>query len=232
MPEWDVIVPLRGGAAGSKSRLVGERASAGLGAALAFAFASDLIAVARSHPDVERVVVLTGHPATARAVEELGATATLDTAPGNVNASLAELSGALRAEFPGRHQAILVADLPSLTLDDLATVLDLAARHERAVLGDRAGTGTCLITAGPDSVARPRFGPDSLRAHRQCGHSPIVSPDTPTAWSDIDTPEDLRWARGELSLGPHTTAMLDRLERIPHLDEIAELSLFGEAARD
>src|SRR3712207_2831049 len=70
---------------------------------------------------------------------------------------------------------------------------------------DAPGTGTTLLTAAGTAL-RPRFGPDSARAHADDGALALTG-DWPGLLRDVDTPADLR-AAVTLGLGPHTSALL------------------------
>lgn len=220
MTSWDIIIPLRGGGSGAKSRLVGENASGGLGRALAFAFACDVVDVVNAHPDVAHVIVLTSHEATAAAFTENGVETVLDLESGNLNGSIAALSKNLRLAHPRNNQAVLVADLPSLNLDDFSTILTQATDFPRSVLSDKDQTGTCFLACHSPLYLEPFFGIDSYRLHRDAGFTPLSSDVCPSIWSDVDTPEDLQTAL-EMGVGPHTAKILAHLEQI-HISDFRQ----------
>lgn len=209
--EWDVIIPLRGSSVGAKTRLVGQDAGPGLGRAVAFAFASDVIDVVKTNPVVAQTIVLTAHEATAAAFSESGITTVLDSDASSLNASISTLSSQLRQAQPTRAQAVLVADLPSLTANDFAELLNLAEQKSFSVLSDKDKSGTCFLSCTAPLVINPSFGPNSYQTHIKSGFIPITPSNAPSIWTDVDTPTDLEKAL-RLGVGVHTAQLLAHLE--------------------
>jgi 2-phospho-L-lactate guanylyltransferase len=210
--EWVVVVPVKPAARG-KSRLAGlltddERAD------LVRAMALDTIAAARAASGVRRVVVVTADGPlrdALRAQDGPPVTVVDEPAPGPdpLNAAVRAGADAARRLEPDAGVAALLGDVPALEPDDLAAGLLEAARHERALVADAAGTGTTLVTAAPGSGLEPRFGTGSARAHVEAGHVRLRVPESSSVRHDVDVPADLR-AVEQRGAGPRTSAWLAR----------------------
>jgi 2-phospho-L-lactate guanylyltransferase len=113
----------------------------------------------------------------------------------------------VRSGRADRDVAVLPGDLPYLRSSELDAALQRAAVEPRAVVADRHGAGTTLLTAATGVAVEPAYGPRSLRAHRDAGAVELSVP----AWSglrrDVDVMGDLA-ALG--SLGRRTRTLLDR----------------------
>ncbi len=99
--------------------------------------------------------------------------------------------------------AVIHGDLPDLTGEDVAALLDAVAGEGPAVAiaPDAAGRGTNGLALSPPDIMPFRFGADSFAAHRGAAarsgaHTVIV--ELPGLEFDVDTPSDLAaWlARG------------------------------------
>jgi 2-phospho-L-lactate guanylyltransferase len=117
---------------------------------------------------------------------------------------------AARSEAPEARVGVLLGDVPALRPDDLAAALAAAAGHGRAFVADAAGTGTTLLTVGPDVPFASRFGAGSAAAHAALGFVRLDVPDASTLRHDVDLPADLAALRA-LRPGPRTARLLDAL---------------------
>ncbi|MCG2623420.1 2-phospho-L-lactate guanylyltransferase [Arthrobacter sp. I2-34] len=206
---WTVVIPFKGGP-GAKSRLgTGTPGTAGfrpdVRQALALAFLADTVAAAQAVPAVGRIVIASSDQAVLTVPDIV-----LVADPGRgLNAAVTAGVEWAREQQDGGPVAVLAGDLPSLTSGDLAAALDLAAGHRLALVPDRHGTGTTLITAAPGTELVPRFGPGSCEAHRRDGHFLLPVSAASTLRADVDTPADLDRAlrRGT---GPRTRAIVLR----------------------
>ncbi len=201
---WHAVVPLKGWGT-SKSRL-----------ALPDAVRRQIVqAMAARH--ARRTQRMPG------SADHLGTRARPGTGPGRrycaVSAAVvvqpdaaASLNAALRW-FAGsrvdRQQplAVVVADLPALQGRSLSAVLLQAQRHSFAMVADREGSGTTVLTA----LRRHRPGPtlrnaNSAAAHRAAGAATLVA-SPPDLACDVDTLADLAHAR-TLGLGRCTSALV------------------------
>ena len=194
---WAVIVPLKPAAAG-KSRL-------GAAPSLARAMGVDTVAAAAATTAVSAVIVVTADPATAREAGALtGVTVVTEVDAAGLDAAVALGAAAAGADRP---RAALLGDLPALRPEELDAALAAASSVDRAVVADRAGTGSTLITAAAGIPWASAFGADSLRRHLNRGCVAITAPASSGLRQDVDTAEDLA-AAVALGVGPRTTAAL------------------------
>jgi 2-phospho-L-lactate guanylyltransferase len=193
---WTVVVPVKA-APVAKSRLAVPE---GLRAAYARAFAADTVAAAVGCTSVRRVVVVSDDSQLGAALVTLGAELLVRALP---------LNAAISAAADAEHGpvAALPADLPALVPTELAAALAAAAAHPRAVVPDRRGTGTVLLTARSGPELGPAFGPDSFRSHRSGGAVPLEDIGWARLRCDVDTAEDLAEA-ARLGVGPATARLL------------------------
>ncbi|WGX97171.1 2-phospho-L-lactate guanylyltransferase [Nocardioides sp. L-11A] len=170
---------------------------------LALGFVLDTIATVLRCAAVGEVVVGTRDAYVAARVADLGARVVVPPAPGDLNGDIAWALGRLA---PGRPTAVLVSDLPAMSVADLDEALARARRRgiPRRV-ADLDGTGTTLLTA-PDHRIEPRFGSGSAARHRAAGMEPLGD-DLAGLRCDVDDMQSLRQAV-RLGVGPHTAAVL------------------------
>lgn len=201
---WTVIVPFKGGSA-AKSRLgSGVPEHAGLSPELrreiALAFLRDTVAAAKSLPSVANLVVVSSDSFLLEAMPGI----VLIADPGRgLNAAVAAGVAWAREHQPDQSIAILAGDLPCLVPRDLARTFELARQHPLAMVPDRQGTGTTMITALPGMPVTPLFGEQSCRAHNRAGHTILTLPIASTLRQDVDTLEDLEQALGR-GVGKYT----------------------------
>jgi 2-phospho-L-lactate/phosphoenolpyruvate guanylyltransferase len=201
VPQWSIVVPAKRLAV-AKTRLRPLTGAVGGPAhdALVLALLADTVAAALACPSVDEVLVVTDDPAAADAVRPLGARTVADEPDRGLNPALEH--GARHAT--GAAVAALSSDLPALRPAQLAAALQAAAAAPRCFVADAHGTGTTLLTAAGTAL-RPRFGPDSARAHRADGAVGLTG-DWPGLVRDVDTEEDLRAAL-LLGVGPRTASL-------------------------
>ncbi|MCU1580379.1 MAG: 2-phospho-L-lactate guanylyltransferase [Rhodoglobus sp.] len=195
MPDWSVVVPVKGTAA-AKSRFGGPGAQR---LALARAMALDTVEAALAAPGVAGVVVVTS-PSLAQDFADLGASVVDDTA--------ADLRGAIALGLahtpPALGGAVLLGDIPALDPRELGAALAAAAFHPLALVADADGSGTVLTTALPGVAHVVGFGRGSRALHLASGYVELTAP-WPSLRRDVDTAEHLA---GLASLGPRTAALL------------------------
>ena len=206
-----MLVPVKGGDR-AKSRLA-------LGAdarrALASAMASDTVDAARACPTVSRVTVLSsswGATALAAPVQVL-------LEPEHPPLGLNALLDWATAQLPVGPVAVVMGDLPALTPHALGEVLESARALPRALVVDRHGTGTTVLTSRSARDLQPAFGRDSAAAHEAGGARSVDAP--AGVRCDVDDLEDLRHASA-LGVGPRTVAVL--------ADRSLSLAVTGSAA--
>lgn len=211
---WVTVVPVKGLAA-AKSRLdpgVGVRRPA-----LARAFAVDTVVAIAQVPVVRLVVVVTADEpvrdavrGAVRASAAASAVQLLDEpGAGGLNAAASVGIDWVRTHHPDAAVAIVPADLPALRTSDASLMLRLASGHPRAVVADREGTGTTVLTALPGVPLTPCFGDESLRRHRADGAVAVGGPELVRATRDVDTAGHLAEAVA-LGVGRETARVLAR----------------------
>jgi 2-phospho-L-lactate/phosphoenolpyruvate guanylyltransferase len=90
---------------------------------------------------------------------------------------------------------IIHADLPLLLADDVRHLLHIAETDGIALATDRAGEGSNAIAIADGRPFEFRFGPDSRRLHA-AQSPPMTVIQRKSLSADIDTPDDLTFARG------------------------------------
>lgn len=195
---WTVVIPVK-----RLDRAKTRLHPVALRPALALAFALDTVRAAIETTGVRGVIVVTSDSRVAAAVATIGATVIPDPGDGLNPAVRIGVATASTAAV-----AVLLGDLPSLRPDDLAAALRVAAGYPLAVVPDREGSGTTLLTSTGGGM-HPRFGHGSRARHESGGH--LVIPVTPlsTLRRDVDTVQDLASAI-ELGVGVATAAILER----------------------
>ena len=163
----------------------------------------DTIAAATAVSALRSVLVVTPDEVAAAAAEALGALVLADPTPQGHHDPL---NNALTAgeEFARRDCAnvvVLQGDLPALRSVELAEAIGAARVHPRSFVTDRHGTGTAALFSFGVALD-PRFGADSAQRHRRSGAVELTG-SWPGLRSDIDTPDDLDFAR-KLGVGPAT----------------------------
>jgi 2-phospho-L-lactate/phosphoenolpyruvate guanylyltransferase len=219
MPRWSVVIPFKG-APHAKSRLsdgfdTAERAT------LALALLTDTILAVRAVPAVAHIVLVSNAPELEKtilsepsAVARLGTTLTVVADPGGgLNAAVSHGIRQARKLDDRTFTAVLVGDVAALQPDDLADALaDSVCRFRtgstRALVADRDGTGTTMITAATGTAIEPHFGPGSCATHLAAGHVLIPLPRESSLRLDIDSLDDVRLA---LSLDPGLGAATRRV---------------------
>ena len=200
---WRVVICARRlDVAKSRLRPLGEASRQGL----ALAMTCDVLEAVAGTPGVREVVLVSDDPSLAHLARVVGAVVHPD--PG-LGLNKAFLHGMDAGGSGDAWTAMLMADLPCLTPNVLQRVLDAAARHRTAVVADRGGMGSTLLTTAPDCRARPLFGPGSLRQHVASGAAAVAA-DELRARCDVDTQADLGIALG-LGVGTHTTRAVEDL---------------------
>lgn len=200
-PRWRVVVPVKH-AHRAKSRLLPPQPLTR--PELARAVAQDTLAAAAGAVGGAALLVVTSDPAASTAARSLGAAVEPDPG-GGLDAAVRAGVARCRAESPGHHVAVLLGDLPALTAEELAEALAACAGHPRAVVPDRQGTGTALLTAAPGVPLEPRFGHAS--ADRHASDAARLALPLPGLRTDVDDLGSLREA-ARLGVGPRTAAVL------------------------
>lgn len=199
------VVPLRGA---GKTRL---RSGEGPGldererAVLASAMLSDVLAALRAAP-VDNVVVAAADATAAAVAGALGIDVVRDPPRADLDAAL---HAAVTAVACGTA-IVITADLPCLTPDDVAALLE---REAQVVVGPTADGGTSALLRRPPTVIPTAYGSGSAGRHlelaQEAGLTTAVV-DRPGFRVDVDTWEDLLAIRSA-PVGRATAAFLERL---------------------
>lgn len=173
---------------------------------LARAMAVDTVtAVAAAH-SVAGVLVLADDPADGALFDAVDRVHIRQTTVTGLNDAIREACGALATGGglgtvlgvgpDAAPLAVLPADLPSLKPAELDAALAAAADIPRAVVADRQGTGTTLLTAHDAAQLDPHYGPGSFAAHRVSGAVSLDVPADSGLRCDVDVLADLLGATG------------------------------------
>lgn len=195
---WTVIVPVKSSAR-AKSRM---RLDPVVRRALAVIMAQDTVSAVAAAVPVGRTMVVVEVPRDGESLAAVPGVEVFVTDTDELNAAILDGLAALGPDAPG-PVAVLPADLPSLTPGELTDALTVAARHPRAVVADRAGTGTTLLTARSAAGLRPEYGNGSFRRHVAGGAVPLDVPGRSGLRRDVDVVDGLRSVTG-----PRTRAVL------------------------
>jgi 2-phospho-L-lactate guanylyltransferase len=190
---WTIVVPLKGSARG-KSRIDVDPA---LRRRLAVAMALDTVAAASDTALVARVLVVVEDRIDGDRLSEIPGVQTLLTRRSGLNEAIEEGLRSLVVDGP---VAALPGDLPSLTPAELGAALAAASVHRLAVVADRQGTGTTLLTGSSAAVLRPRYGSGSLARHVDGGAVLLELPVGSGLRRDVDQLADLAGVTGSRSL--------------------------------
>lgn len=204
---WSLILPFKGGH-NAKSRLNGDSwpvtIDPDLRHELALGFLRDTVTAAAAATSVERIIIVSSDPAAALDTPKIQ----MLPDPGHgLNAAITAGFAFARSLNSRNPVAAVTADLPCLATPDLEDALGYAKHHPLAVVPDRYGTGTTMLTAQPGVPVRPLFGHHSLNAHLLAGHTLLPVPRRSTLRADVDTVEDLA-AATEKGVGDYTRTAL------------------------
>ena len=182
MIAWRALVPIKQGANG-KSRLASVLSREERDA-LALQMAQHVLAELGNCGSIAEIALLSERrPDWWRGgwVEDRGA---------GFNAELA----AWRRTVGAAPVLIVHADLPLLRADEVDELLAVAATQGLAMATDRAGEGTNALAIADGRPFEFRFGPGSRGLHAAQAHELAVM-SRPGLVADIDTPDDLAFAR-------------------------------------
>ena len=167
----------------------------------------DVVAAARSTR--WPVLVVTDSPAIGARARVAGARALVVPARGTRDAAR---HGARRAARDGADAVLIVAaDVPLARAADLRRIAAAGRRAAVVIVPDRERSGTNALYLRPPGRIAPRFGPDSLAAHREAagGDGRVLT--VARLALDVDMPTDLvALRRVRRRAGTRTRAALGR----------------------
>ena len=199
---WWAIVPMKNTRL-AKSRLGGP---AGDRRQLAIVMARDTLCAVVNAASVQGVLVVCDNADDVESFQLPGVSVLVREGLG-LNEAIRAGAAALAADRQERNVAVLPGDLPYLRSSELDVALSRAAAHPSACVGDRAGTGTTLLTARAGHQLLPAYGERSLELHTQSGAVELGIPMWSGLRRDVDDPDDLRVT---MTLGRRTRAVLER----------------------
>lgn len=198
---WSVVLAVKA-LPTAKSRMVGlstsERSD------LALAMAEDVVVASLSSSVVESCTVVTSDERVRRALTSAGARAVMQTQDRGLNEAFTAAVHRLRSDAPAarcRGIALLMADLPFVTAEELERALAALTTRTAGVVADADGTGTTLLAAPCADLLSPQFGPGSFQRHLRGGAADL----TPFAGQGLRRDVDLLPAiRAGAGPGPAT----------------------------
>ena len=199
---WWAIVPMKDTRL-AKSRLGGPT---GDRRQLAIVMARDTLCAVVNASSVQGVLVVCDSADDVESFQLPGVSVLVREGLG-LNEAIRAGAAAVAADGQARNVAVLPGDLPYLRSSELDVALSRAAAHPAACVGDRAGTGTTLLTARAGRQLLPAYGERSLQLHTQSGAVELGIPMWSGLRRDVDDPEDLRVT---MSLGRRTRGVLER----------------------
>lgn len=192
-PVASIVIPVKGFTAG-KSRLAGilsPEKRAALNRRLAEHVLQTALDAARAG-DTDIAVYLLSPDRTVAEIARAGPAHFLHQTTRGLNEGLTEAVGHL----PARRTVFLAADLPELTRDDIAPLLQA---KNIGIAPDRGETGTNALSL-PEPGALPfSFGTNSMQIHldtAQNREQPVQVIRRPGLALDLDTKEDLERIKG------------------------------------
>jgi len=184
---WAVVVPVKRLEL-AKTRLSVDRE---LRRELALAMATDTVLACRGTTGVVEVVVVTDDEIAGAAMRSLGATVVPDEPDAGLNPALSHGVRLARSRHTEAAVVLLSSDLPALTPQALAPLLQRSGSVDAGCVADAAGTGTTALTLGPSSSLLPSFGAGSWRRHVDAGAVDLTTYADPQLRRDVDTTADL-----------------------------------------
>jgi 2-phospho-L-lactate guanylyltransferase len=210
-PQFTIVIAVKSPQRG-KSRL--SDLPARLRAALARAFAADVVTVAIGAAGPGGVLVVSDDEDIARLATDLGAVPIAERRAGGLNPALLQGRDAAVQLRPGSAIVALQGDLPAITLDQLRSAIGEARRADpsAAFVADATGSGTALLHWPEAATFRPAFGDGSAQRHRDAGAVDLTAGLPSSMWAglrrDVDTTVDLMDALA-LGVGPATRAVIE-----------------------
>lgn len=142
------------------------------------------------------VVVVTGDAEVAQAGAVLGAVIVPEARPLGMNAAAALGRRRARALHPHAAVAVLVADLPHLTSEELdGAFCEFVERGQALFVADHTAEGTTLLIHGGNARLGIAFGRASAHMHRRLGYVEARRP-LRGLRMDLDRPEDMKRVQG------------------------------------
>lgn len=161
--------------------------------ALSRAVLAQTLAILQQTPAVTRTLVVSRDPAALSLARMYQANTVSESGQPELNAALRRAIQVARS-FGASGVLVLPADLPTLTVDDVAAMIPPASEDEAASIApDRHHQGTNGVFVRPPHLLDVSFGVGSFERHlaqlREHGLSPRII-ERPGLQLDLDTPDD------------------------------------------
>jgi 2-phospho-L-lactate guanylyltransferase len=154
--------------------------------------------ILQSHPQIDNTLVISRDPQALAMARRYGARTLLEQSGSNLNRAL-EISTSLIRRSTYRGVLIVPADLPLVTGEDLAMLIDFSKRPPVvAIAPDRHRQGTNALLVCPPGLIRYTFGIGSFERHCELARAAgarLEIVERPGLALDLDLPEDLDLVR-------------------------------------
>lgn len=171
---WSVVLAVKA-LPTAKSRMVDlsihERSD------LALAMAKDVVVASLASALVESCTVVTSDERVRRALTSVGARALMQTQDHGLNEAFGAAVHRLRSDAPPTASpsiALLMADLPFVTAEELERALARLTTRTAGVVADADGAGTTMLAAPCADLLNPQFGPGSFQRHLRGGAADLT----------------------------------------------------------
>jgi len=209
-----IIVPVK--AFGQAKQRLASVLSVGERAQLAESMLCDVLQQLTVLPRLAGIAVVTADASAAEIAGSFGARHILDRFETGVNDAVALGFEAVRsAQSP---VAVIAADVPFATSDEIAEALSHLERHPVVLTPAETDGGTNLLALRRPDLIEPRFGENSFARHRECARRRKLSCGVfraPGLSHDIDRVRDLKVPTD--SGAPRVRALLGRLDIVARL---------------
>lgn len=187
------VVPVKG-LQYPKSRLadllsIKERAN------LTLVMMKDVISALLKVEELSGVIVISPDTNVLSSAKEVGAESEVETEPTGYNHAVSQAAKKI-VNDNGEGMLIIPGDVPLITTDDIAAILnEHSSTPAVTLIPTRADGGTNALALSPPNFMRPAFGIDSFKRHEENSLGLGIKPsiiERPNLALDIDTADDLR----------------------------------------
>lgn len=162
--------------------------------ALAETLLRHVLGVVRAVPQIGGTLVISRDSRVHAIAREYGAYTVMESGQPELNHALMRATQVV-ASWKGSAVLVLPADLPLITTDDVAAIIDLGRGRQSVVIAtDDEADGTNAMLVRPPGLIPYQYGPGSFARHvsaAQRAGAVLRRYDSDTVKLDIDLPEDL-----------------------------------------
>lgn len=185
---------------------------------LASAFLEDVLTATQQCHQVSHIFLVTSDPE----LSSLGASFSAEILPDPGSGLSPAIKIGIDACDDKKPLAVVLGDLPCLTVADLDLFFSYAATLGCCFLSDAEGTGSTIWARLPGNKSEPHFGTRSRAAHVQSGSTEISDPNLFRARRDVDTDITL-WDAQRMGIGIATRKKLNHAVAATRTDENSEV---------